>query len=455
MLKFGALLLTLIFSTPISAQSADLTAAVQKNDAAWCPGQYRTLIALPNSQPACITITGYEPACTPPNWTSGAMGACTTGSGAGALKRWKAMNPTAAAPVMLCNLAGGLANRNAAVYNTWLWEGCISDQTKIPAQIPSTSYLARYGTVSTPVDPKPASSSPTGGSSAADSQMTFTASANACGGASCTFPNNPMTGSQSVSGPDFTAQCQKICSSTSGCNALTVYQGWCNIFSIGAGVGATAPSQSAPLARLIATPTKIATTPTPTPTPTPQPTPSPTPQPTPNPTSGLPTGGGTTGGTTGAPAACPAGKFTSASTCTTAPAGSFAAAGSKLATPCGADKASPEGSASASACLTLNSLTKIQLDALTAAQRASLVGGLTLTQAAALTPDVAAILFSNVIKPLLGNRWTTPADSDKLDSIWKKGDANYPFVLCINSKMIVTRGSECGATMGSDWRYLQ
>lgn len=60
-----------------------------------------------------------------------------------------------------------------------------------------------------------------------------------------------MAGSAAISGPDFTGQCQQKCNATSGCTGLTVYPGWCNLFSNG-GAGATAQSQATPLARFTA-----------------------------------------------------------------------------------------------------------------------------------------------------------------------------------------------------------
>jgi len=84
-----------------------------------------------------------------------------------------------------------------------------------------------------------------------NAQNIFAPSPNACGTASCTFQGNPMAGSAAISGPDFTGQCQQKCNATSGCTGLTVYPGWCNLFSNG-GAGATAQSQATPLARFTA-----------------------------------------------------------------------------------------------------------------------------------------------------------------------------------------------------------
>jgi hypothetical protein len=63
------------------------------------------------------------------------------------------MNPTATTHVMLCNLVGGLAGKNAAAYNTWQWTQCSANQEATPATIPATSFLARFGTSTTPVPP--------------------------------------------------------------------------------------------------------------------------------------------------------------------------------------------------------------------------------------------------------------------------------------------------------------
>ena len=148
-----------VLSCPLLAQTQEaylvsaLNIAVQNNDQSWCPGTYRTLVSIDGGAPQCITITGYEPACIPPGWTGGAMGACTTGSGDSAKKRWEVMKPTAAAPVMLCDLVGGLAGKNAAVYYTWIWSKCSVNYAATPAAIPATSYLVRFGSSTAPVPP--------------------------------------------------------------------------------------------------------------------------------------------------------------------------------------------------------------------------------------------------------------------------------------------------------------
>ena len=254
----------LSFSQSVHAQqtqaqylAAALTTAVQNNDLSWCPtGTYRTLVSIDGGAPQCVTITGYEPACTPPGWNGGAMAACTVGSGAGAVTRWKAMNPTAAAPVMLCNLVGGLAGKNAAAYNTWQWTQCSANQAATPATIPETSFLARFGTSTTPVLPAAVQAAAAKIPTTAPAP-TFVAAPNACGGNSCTFPGNPIPGSQAIAVADnasMTAACEQVCRTSTGCNALTVYQGWCNIFSTGPN-GANAPSQSAPVAKFTYTST--------------------------------------------------------------------------------------------------------------------------------------------------------------------------------------------------------
>jgi hypothetical protein len=99
-----------------------------------------------------------------------------------------------------------------------------------------------------------------------NAQNIFTPSPNACGIAKCTFQGNPMAGSAAISGPDFTGQCQQKCNATSGCTGLTVYPGWCNLFS-NVGAGATAQSSETPLARFTAAPA-----PAPAPAPVPAPT---------------------------------------------------------------------------------------------------------------------------------------------------------------------------------------